>query len=68
MSKYDKLWKYIAEQASQTIKLSFDEIKEIINIEIDHSFLNFKKELEQYGYSVGKISLKNKTIEFNKNS
>jgi hypothetical protein len=68
MSKYDELWKYIIEQANQSIKLSFDEIKEIIHIEIDHSFLNFKKELNQYGYSVGKISLKNKTIDFYKNS
>jgi len=46
--------------------LSFDDIKKINGIEIDHSFLTFKKELVQYGFSVGKISLKNKTIEFHK--
>jgi hypothetical protein len=46
--------------------LSFEEIKNIARIEIDHSFLNYKKELPHYGYQVGKISLKGKTVEFNK--
>lgn len=66
MSKYDQLWKYIAEKDKQSMVLSFDDIKKINGIEIDHSFLTFKKELVQYGFSVGKISLKNKTIEFHK--
>ena len=66
MSKYDKLWKYIADKNEQTITLTFDEIKVINGIDIDHSFLNYKKELKSYGFSVGKISLKNKTIEFHK--
>jgi len=66
MSKYDKLWKYIAAKNEQTITLTFDEIKVINGIDIDHSFLNYKKELKSYGFSVGKISLKNKTIEFHK--
>jgi hypothetical protein len=66
MSKYDKLWKYIAKKNNQSIELSFDQIKEINGIEIDHSFLNFKRELNLYGYKVGKISLKNKKIEFMK--
>ena len=30
----------------------------------DHSFLTYKKELLEYGYKVGKISMKNKTVEF----
>jgi len=33
---------------------------------IDHSFLNCKKELLNYGYKVGKISLKGKTVDFEK--
>jgi len=66
MSKYDKLWKYIADKNEQTITLTFDEIKVINGIDIDHSFLNYKKELKSYGFFVGKISLKNKTIEFHK--
>ncbi|GBR76152.1 hypothetical protein NO2_0749, partial [Candidatus Termititenax persephonae] len=50
----------------QSIKLSFADIKSITEIGIDHSFLNYKKELVQYGYQVGKISLKKKTVLFNK--
>ena len=64
MSKYNQLWEYIKENGSQQITLTFDEIKSAAGIEIDHSFLNFKKELTQYGYEVGKISLKEKTIVF----
>ncbi|MBN2837038.1 MAG: hypothetical protein JXR48_18945 [Candidatus Delongbacteria bacterium] len=64
MSKYDQLWKHIANENKQTLILSFDEIKIINGIEIDHSFLNYKKELIRYGFFVGKISLNNKTVEF----
>ncbi len=66
MSKYDQLWKHIATENKQSLVLSFDEIKTVNGIEIDHSFLNYKKELVQYGFSVGKISVKNKTVEFHK--
>ena len=64
MSKYDKLWEHIKDNGDQEIKLTFKEINEIIGFEIDHSFLNYKKELIQYGYKVGKISLKEKTVVF----
>jgi hypothetical protein len=67
MSKYDTLWEYIQKNGNQSLKLSFDEIKNITGIDIDHSFLNYKKELLQYGYQVGKISLKEKTVLFNRN-
>jgi hypothetical protein len=67
MSKYNILWEYIQKNGSQSLKLSFAEIKNIIGIEIDHSFLNYKKELIQYGYQVDKISLKERTAVFNKN-
>lgn len=66
MSKYDQLWKYIAKENKQIMILSFIDIKAINGIEIDHSFLNYKKELLQYGFYVGRISLKNKNIEFHK--
>ncbi len=59
MSKYDKLWKYVAKRNETLLVLTFSEIKDINEIEIDHSFLNYKKELALYGFSVGKISLKN---------
>ncbi|MDR1839807.1 MAG: hypothetical protein LBQ93_09545 [Treponema sp.] len=66
MSKYDTLWEYIQKDGNQSLKLSFDEIKNIAGIDIDHSFLNYKKELIQYGYQAGKISLKEKTVLFNR--
>lgn len=68
VSKYDQLWRYIADGNMKMVTLTFDEIWKINGIEIDHSFLNFKKELVKFGFSVGKISLKNKTVEFNKDT
>lgn len=64
MSKYDLLWKHIKKNGGQLFKLSFDDIKRIAGIAIDHSFLNYKKELLEYGYEVKKISLKDKTVVF----
>lgn len=66
MSKYNLLWEFIQKNGSSSIKLSFDEIADIAGVKIDHSFLNYKKELTQYGYQVGKISLKEKKVVFNK--
>ena len=66
MSKYNLLWEFVQNDGSSQIKLTFDKIHEIAGVEIDHSFLNYKKELTQYGYQVGKISLKEKTVIFNK--
>jgi hypothetical protein len=64
MSKYNALWNYIAARSEPAFKLTFDEIREIAGLEIDHSFLNFKKELLAFGFQVGKISLKAQTVEF----
>jgi hypothetical protein len=66
VSKFDTLWAYVKKNDDVTINLSFAEIKEILGIEIDHSFLKYKKELIEYGYEVGKISLKEKSVIFNK--
>ena len=66
MSKYDALWKYVQGNGSQSFKLTFDQIAEIAGIAIDHSFLKYKKELVEYGYEVGKISMKDKTVIFHK--
>ncbi|HBF2272116.1 TPA: hypothetical protein KN055_001703, partial [Clostridioides difficile] len=57
---------YVKKNNSQSFKLTFEEIKDIAGIEIDHSFLKYKKELNEYGYQVGKISLKEKTVIFDK--
>ena len=48
------------------MKLTFSEIYDITGFEIDHSFLGYKKELKQFGYKVGKISLKEKTVTFSR--
>mgnify|MGYP000982293162 CR=1 FL=1 len=66
MNKYDSLWKYVQKNGSRSFKLTFDEIKDIAGIPIDHSFLAYKKELTEYGYQVGKISMKEQTVTFNK--
>ena len=62
MSKYEPLWRYIKENYKIEYKLSYDEIKDILGFNIDHSFLKYKKELLEYGYEVCKISLKSKTV------
>ena len=64
MSKYDVLWKYVSETGSDSFKLTYAEIEKIAGIPIDHSFLSYKKELTEYGYKVGKISMKEQTVEF----
>lgn len=66
MSKYEPLWNYLKENKKENYKLTYDEIKNILKFEIDHSFLTYKKELKEYGYEVTKISMKEKTIIFNK--
>ncbi len=64
MSKYDALWAYVQKDGSQTLKLTFEQIQEIAGIPIDHSFLKYKKKLTDYGYQVGKISMKEQTVIF----
>ena len=64
MNKYDALWAYVRKDGSPTLKLTFAQIQEIAGIPIDHSFLKYKKELTDYGYQVGKISMKEQTVIF----
>ena len=66
MSKYDGLWKWIAENGQDQFKLTYAQIEEFAGVPIDHSFLKFKKELLDYGYQVGKISMKEETVTFEK--
>lgn len=66
MSKYNALWEYVKNSGAQSLRLTFDEIQNIAGVPIDHSFLNFKKELADYDYRVGKISMKEKTVSFEK--
>ena len=66
MSKYEPLWKYLKDNNKENYKLSYKKIKNILGFDIDHSFLTYKKEAKEYGYEVGKISMKEKTIIFNR--
>ena len=66
MSKYKPLWDYLNENNKDAYIMSYDEIKNILDFPIDHSFLTYKKELEEYGYEVFKISLKEKNVIFKK--
>ena len=62
MSKCEPLWKWIAENGQENYKLTYAQIEEILGFPIDHSFLKFKKELLEYGYQVGKNSMKEETV------
>lgn len=64
MSKYDPLWRHVGESGRSTLLLTFEQVRDVLGFDIDHSFLTFKKELPAYGYVVGSISLKRKTVEF----
>lgn len=64
MSKYNVLWNYLKENNKNTYALTYEEIKNILGFDIDHSFLTYKKELKDFGYEVSKISLKEKVVIF----
>jgi len=66
MSKYNALWEHLKADGRPTFKLTFAQIQDIIGFPIDHSFLQYKKELSAYGYQVGKISMKEHTVIFTK--
>ncbi|MGN1189257.1 MAG: hypothetical protein ACI4SL_02555 [Candidatus Ornithospirochaeta sp.] len=44
MSKYNPLWEYIS--SNQCTTITFEEVEKVLGFPIDHSFLNFKKELK----------------------
>jgi len=64
MSKYDALWKWVAENNQDRCVLTYAQIGEIAGVPLDHSFLKYKKELLPYGFQVGKISMKQETVTF----
>lgn len=66
MSKYQPLWQWITENKTGTFTMTYDEIETVLGFPIGHSFLTFKKELLEYGFMVGKISIKEKTVSFEK--
>ncbi len=66
MSKYRLLWEYAQKRGDPSFSLTFEEIEKIAGVPMDHSFLKYKKELTDYGYQVGKISMKNRTVSFHR--
>lgn len=62
MSKYKVLWEYIKEYDKDEYKLSYESLENILGFKLDHSFLTYRKELNEYGYKVEKISMKEKYI------
>ena len=66
MSKYNALWEYVQKTGKESFRLTFEEIQDIAGIPIDHSFLKYKKELTDYGYQVGKISMKEQAVIFSR--
>ena len=66
MSKYEPLWNYIKDNQKLEYKFTYEEIRNILGFDIDHSFLKYKKELLEYGYEVAKISIKEKYVLIHK--
>lgn len=66
MSKYEPLWLWIKENGTDKCTLTYAQIEEIVGLPMDHAFLRYKKELLEYGYKVGKISMKQQMVEFEK--
>ncbi|MDR1077461.1 MAG: hypothetical protein LBL55_02100 [Propionibacteriaceae bacterium] len=66
MSKYDPLWERLQADGSPTLQLTFDEIKAVLGLPMDHSFLTHKREAAAYGYQVGKISMRERHVTFQK--
>lgn len=66
MDKYSKLRKRFEWNEEYQIVLTFEEIRGIAWVEIDHSFLHYKKNLEKYWYEVEKISQKEQFVRFRK--
>lgn len=64
MSKYAALWRWIAAQSGGALELNFAEIEKVAGLPLDHSFLNCKKELTDFGWKVEKISLKRQAVVF----
>lgn len=60
------LWEFVAKTNTFPLKMSFDEIFSVLGFEIDHSFLTYKKETADYGFIVKKISLKAKSVIFDR--
>ncbi len=64
MSKYQRLWEELEKREGPSLALAFEEIEALAGVPLDHSFLQYKKELTAYGWQVKKISMKGQTVLF----
>ena len=62
MSNYAPLWEAVGKRPEDSFTLTFAEIEQLLGFPLNHSFLNYKKELTAYGWEVGKISLKRRRL------
>jgi hypothetical protein len=49
---------------SPLVKFTFEEIKEAVGLDIDHTFSTYRNEAVHFGYQVAKISMRRKYIIF----
>ncbi len=66
MSKYQTLWKCVKSIDSFPLELSFDEIEKITGIPVNQTLFTSKKEAEEYGFMIRKVSKKEKFVIFDK--
>ena len=45
MSKYNQLWQAIADSGKDQLTITFDQVEQLGGVPLDHSFLQYKKEL-----------------------
>lgn len=64
MSKYTPLWEQLEKREESSLTLTFEEVGALAGVPLDHSFLQAKKELPEYGWQVKKISMKGQTVLF----
>ena len=64
MSKYNPLWEELGKREGPSLTLTFEEIEALAGVPLDHSFLQYKKELDAFGWQVKKISIKGQTVLF----
>ncbi|MDR2897132.1 MAG: hypothetical protein LBV30_10895 [Propionibacteriaceae bacterium] len=64
MSKYAPLWSHLAADGRPSQRLTFDELYDILGFDLDHEFLNSKREAAKYGYAIGKYSTKEHWVSF----
>ena len=64
MRKYDALWAYIQGLNEEKPILRFADVEKNCRYTVGSFFFDVQKELAQYGYAVGKISMKSQTVLF----